>query len=37
MGRENFHRDDSIETRIPRAIDLAHAASTERRLDLVGT
>ena len=35
--QEHFHRDRTIQPRIARAIDLAHAARAERRDDFVGT
>src|SRR4051812_41599786 len=36
IDRENLYRDVSVQLRIPRAIDLAHAAGTERRDDFIG-
>jgi hypothetical protein len=35
--REDFDRDVAVELRIPRAVDLAHSAGTERRDDLINT
>ena len=37
MGGQNLDRNDAIKPRVPRAIDLAHAAGTKRRLNLVST
>jgi len=37
MGGQNLDRNDAIKPRVPRAIDLAHAAGTKRRLNLVRT
>jgi len=37
MRRQNLDGNRAVKTRIPGAVHLAHAASPERRLDLVGT
>ena len=37
MGSENFDRDGSVEAGVLCAINFAHAASAQRRLDFVRT
>src|SRR5258706_16428966 len=35
LARQDLDRDGAIEPRVPRAVDLAHAARAERREDVV--
>jgi hypothetical protein len=35
-GRQDLNRDTSVEASVTSAVDLAHAACSERRLDFIG-